>query len=721
MRRLSIVLLATLLAGGSAAATVDQGPDRQRVIVMLTEDAPGARDIGHAMAADHGGRLLYGFEHAINGFVADIPAGRMAALARHPHVAAVEPDVEVSIAQTTEQVIPTGWDRIEADLGPEGTTTDVDIAILDTGIAQHPDLNLRYVIDCQPAYFYPDFGGCTGTDYFDKNGHGTHVAGTAAARDNNVGIVGVAPGARLWSVKVLNDAGSGYLGWLIAGVDIVTQYSGSIDVANMSLSGQFSSGIFETALKNSVAQGVLWAVAAGNGATDATPYSPAGHPDVLTVSALADGDGAPGGLGTTDCRPGETDDTLASFSNYGPQVDIAAPGVCITSTHLNDGYATYSGTSMASPHVAGALARWIAVTGTNPTNATEAHAAYAALLSDAIAQTDLCGFGGDDDGYEEGLLFVNGSAFGGDGTCGGAPPPPPPPPPADTPPTAAWVTPADASTVSGTAPIAIDATDTEDALGTLTVEWRVDGGAWQIASDADADGTYEASWDTTASSNGPATLEARSTDSANNTTTDTISVTVDNPVPNQPPTAAFTATCDGMTCSFDASTSTDDAGIVSYTWDFGDGNTGTGVTADHTYAAPGTYTVELTVQDAESLTDSTSTAVSPAEPVATMILFDLTASYRGKKQNQATATAVITESGGTTPIAGATVEGIWIGTGGWLMPATGVTDSSGEVKFNSGKLPANAGTIEFCVSDVIHPDYEYDPLSGVLICAIPPA
>jgi subtilisin family serine protease len=190
----------------------------------------------------------------------------------------------------------------------------------------------------------------------DPNGHGTHVSGTAAAKDNAIGVVGVAPGARVWSVRVLDANGSGYISDIVAGVNWVTAHASTIEVANMSLGCECTSAAMNTAIANSVSAGVTYTIAAGNSAKDASTFSPANHPDVITVSALADFDGRSGGLGAATCRS-DQDDTLADFSNFGPLVEIAAPGVCINSSVPGGGYdSTYSGTSMASPHVAGAAA-----------------------------------------------------------------------------------------------------------------------------------------------------------------------------------------------------------------------------------------------------------------------------------------------------------------------------------------------------------------------------
>jgi subtilisin family serine protease len=179
-------------------------------------------------------------------------------------------------------------------------------------------------------------------------------------------VVGVAPGARLWAVKVLNRRGSGWLSDILEGVDYVTQHAAEIEVANMSLGGQGPSGALNAAIAASVRAGVVYAVAAGNSAADASTFSPANHPDVITVSALADSDGLPGGLGPDFVYGNgkkanrDKDDTLADFSNYGPLVEVAAPAVRILSTFPGGGLAYGSGTSMAAPHVAGAAALLVA-------------------------------------------------------------------------------------------------------------------------------------------------------------------------------------------------------------------------------------------------------------------------------------------------------------------------------------------------------------------------
>jgi subtilisin family serine protease len=204
-------------------------------------------------------------------------------------------------------------------------------------------------------------------------------------------------------VKVLGRNGSGYLSDVIEGIDYVTANASQIEVANMSLGClQCQTAAMDTAISRSVAAGVVYAVAAGNDAVDAALESPANHPDVLAVSAIADFNGQPGGGAAATCRP-DQDDTFADFSNYGSTVDIAAPGVCILSTYKGGKYAIVSGTSMASPHVAGAAALYI-VTHGKPTDAAGVAAVRAALISGGTTQTAPEGFTGDPDAYPEPLV-----------------------------------------------------------------------------------------------------------------------------------------------------------------------------------------------------------------------------------------------------------------------------------------------------------------------------
>lgn len=348
------------------------------------------------------------YQHALKGMSAVVPEGRLEALRHDPRVAYVEKDILHTIS---EQTTPTGIQRIfantnaEIDMdGIDDYRVDVDVAVIDTGVDfQHPDLNVAGGVNCY--YWLPFIASCTsGGD--DDHYHGTHVAGTIGALDNGIGVVGVAPGARIWAVKVLSSSGSGYESQIVAGIDWVAAHADTIEVANMSLGGLGFSQAEYDAIQGAVNAGVAFAVAAGNDDADADDYSPGGFDNVLSVSALADFDGIPGGLGSPTCRT-DQDDTLADFSNWGPEIDVAAPGVCILSTYpIEQGtYGTISGTSMASPHAAGALALLASIN--NPANATDVYNLYNTVKSTGNYNwTDDSG-----DGIQEPLLDVSNAAI----------------------------------------------------------------------------------------------------------------------------------------------------------------------------------------------------------------------------------------------------------------------------------------------------------------------
>lgn len=433
MRTRLAAVLAVALATFFLVAPANATPSRSEVIVVLNSTGRPVADVASELARAHSGQVGFVYTTALQGFTLTLPAQAIAGLASNPNVAYVEPIQEVAIAEN--QAIPTGIDRIDGDINPPLVPmSGVDLAILDTGVyigstpggsaRSHVDLNLRYVSDCTGAILYPLVSsGCTGSgDFQDRHGHGTHVAGIAGAIDNEIGSLGVAPGVTLWSFKVLRDDGTGTTGMILAGIDAVAAQANKIEVANMSLGFSGYSQAIDDALGAAKAAGVVFVVAAGNSSADASGFFPASSPFVVTVSALADFDGLPGGNGAPTCRS-DVDDTLADFSNYGPLVEVSAPGVCIYSTDLNDGYSTKSGTSMASPFVAGAMARYIAETGAPTGSASDVDAIVSAVLGSAVPQSAACGFE-DIDTSPEPLLSVNGPAFGGDSSCnGGAEPP----------------------------------------------------------------------------------------------------------------------------------------------------------------------------------------------------------------------------------------------------------------------------------------------------------
>jgi len=398
--RLSIsLLLALILNSAVAAPTVGaRAPasvNRYIVVLKNTDEDPGA--VAREHARRYGARVSHVYRSALRGYAATIPSDRVAAL--RDDVAFLSADREVHLLG---QSLPTGVDRIEGDKSSarsgDGTgSVNTPVAIIDTGSGPHADLNVVGGKNCS-----------TGKGYGDGNGHGTHVAGTVAAKDNGAGVAGVAPGAPLYSVRVLNNAGSGSWSSVICGIDWVTNNAASrgIKVANMSLGGagtddgscgNSNNDALHRAICGSVAKGVTYVVAAGNDATDFGSSVPAAYDEVLTVTAMADFNGQPAGGAGATCRS-DVDDTAADFSNFtvSGSADethtVAAPGVCILSTWKGGGYNTISGTSMAAPHVAGTAALCITVgacAGLPPSSV------ITKLRADAAAQPASYGFGDD--------------------------------------------------------------------------------------------------------------------------------------------------------------------------------------------------------------------------------------------------------------------------------------------------------------------------------------
>lgn len=448
-------------------------------IVVLKKDAVSGSLAAFAetLALQHGGTVLNTYEHTIKGFSLLIPDLLAEQLALNPAVDYIEQDQTV-VATATQNNATWGLDRIdETSLPMDGKYTYPDSAgagahvyVIDTGLnPNHAEFTGR--VGTSRNFVRPTlFGSTDPNDWDDCEGHGTHVSSTASGT-----TWGVAKQSTIHAVRVLNCQGSGSGSDILAGVDWVAANHEAPAVANMSLGtvgGRSQSQ--EDAVAELVAAGVFTAVAAGNDNANACNTSPAAEPTAFTVGAT------------------QSDDRRASYSNYGNCLDIFAPGSSIrAATHSNNtGSKLLSGTSMASPHVAGAAAL---ILGNNP-NATVADI-EAALISSATANV----VADPRSGSPNLLLFVDSSNNGGGG-----------------------------------------------------------------------------------------------------------------PVDNAP-TAAFSASCNGLACSFDASASSDDNGIAAYSWSFGDGTSGNGANISHSYSADGTYNVTLTVTDTVSQTDSSSDSVTVAD------------------------------------------------------------------------------------------------------------
>jgi len=336
MLRRTVLLAVALTALTSLLVLPAQGsgPASDRYIVVLKQ-AVDSQAVANLHSARYGAAVDHVWSQALHGYAAVIPNDRVAALRADQNVSYVVAD---GVAHTQDQTIPWGIGKVGANVSSTmagdhtGSITNVDAYVIDTGIdTSHPDLNVV------------EFKQYANGPPRDCNGHGSHVAGTIGARDDTVGVVGVAPGIRLHAVKVLNCAGSGSWSDVISGINYVAGTSTRPAVANMSLGGPQNAAV-DQAVRTAVANGVFFAVAAGNDGADACGHSPAAAGTTSGVDTVA----------ATD-----SSDAEASWSNFGSCVDIWAPGVGIYSTYKSGSYATLSGTSMATPHVAGGAALYL--------------------------------------------------------------------------------------------------------------------------------------------------------------------------------------------------------------------------------------------------------------------------------------------------------------------------------------------------------------------------
>src|ERR671911_2959550 len=346
MRRMTALLAAAgafllLYASGVLAqpeTPTQKIPDRYIFVLEDGVQRPAALANEHARA--YGLQVRFVYTSAIEGYAAVFPNDRaLRRVQSDPRVDYVEQD---QVVRAVEQVLPWGINRIDADVSStlagngSGAVSNVNVYIIDTGVdASHADL---YVV----KHINPPGVGGGNTDC---NGHGTHVAGTVAARDNAQDVVGVAPEAPITAVKVLGCGGSGTTSGVIKGVDWVTQNAAKPAIANMSLGGSLSQAL-DDAVRRSAGGGIFYSIAAGNNGADACTSSPARA-----------GAGTDNGIATVAASTSSDGET--SWSNYGPCVDVWAPGASVLSTKKGGGTTTMSGTSMAAPHVGGGAALYL--------------------------------------------------------------------------------------------------------------------------------------------------------------------------------------------------------------------------------------------------------------------------------------------------------------------------------------------------------------------------
>ena len=740
---INIILLSCLLSGIGAAGA--HPPDKVPVIIGFKEKPDPSLVRGYEGDV----KYTYDFLPAVS---ARMSNEAIQALKKNKNIAYVEPDYQVYALGET---LPWGIDRIDAEkVHPYNKGTGARVAIIDTGIHYtHPDLDANY----KGGYDFVN----NDDDPMDDNGHGTHVAGTVAAEDNGNGVIGVAPEAYLYGIKVLNSGGSGYVSDVVAGIDWAI--ASDMQIISMSLGSDSDSITLHNACDKAYDAGIVVIAAAGNdgnrrGWGNSVDY-PARYDSVIAVAAT------------------DNSDVRASWSSTGPAVELSAPGVSIYSTLPGNSFGSKSGTSMATPHVSGTAALILKSDETvwEPAGCTNGDGIWTNIevrkVLDHTAD-DLGALGRD---YRYGFGLVDADEAAPQST-------PNQPPVADAdgpytgtegidlifngsdsydpdgdPLTYSWdfgdgntgtgIKPVHIYTAGGVYDITLVVNDGKEDSNPSTTTATItevndppvaDAGPDQTISDADGNNAEDVTLDGSGSYDPDGTITAFEwkenenllstdesftysfdqgihnviltvTDNDGANDTDEITITVN---PNQIPTAdadADRTAYVGETILFDGSGSQDtDGTIVSYSWDFDDGTTGTGETTTHEYSASGSYMVNLTVTDNGGAYDADTAMITITEaPDNTMHIQNIDMSIEKRwLWARALATITIVEAS-DIPVEGAVVSGHWEGL--TYDTDSGNTGTDGKVTLYSNWVRRPSGTFTFIVDNVAKDGWTYDP------------
>jgi Subtilase family/Peptidase inhibitor I9 len=395
-RKSSVVFsigLALFVLAAFGAPTVTAAAPAKSYIVVLNDDVAHPANLAHRHEENRGADIGHIYGVAIKGYSAELTPGELHAIRQDPNVDYVERDYPVHF---DSQAPATGLIRVHGPSNPlldidgkDDVRINADVAVIDNGVQDHVDLNLVQSVDCS-------YSSCPASVGF-ATGHGTHVAGIIGARDNQIGVIGAAPGVRITSLQV-----TGEISDIVAAVNWVTARASTFEVVNMSLSCYCQPQSLKDAIAASIEKGVVYVASANNESQDIDGTAPAGFPDVIAVSWMNDYDGASGARGKATCNPGGyyagRDDSLSDYSGWGEKIDITAPGSCIRSTWPYDSYKLQSGSSMAAPLVAGAAA--VMASRTNPNSRADVQAIRANLRAKGSYNwKDTSG-----DGFQEPLL-----------------------------------------------------------------------------------------------------------------------------------------------------------------------------------------------------------------------------------------------------------------------------------------------------------------------------